>query len=234
MALTIDTTITSPNHSDRPQGTAIDMIVLHTGEGSKQSDLRTLCNAAVPMADRVSAHFYVDRLGQVYQLVDPKYEAWHAGASSWLGRDSLAIRRASIGIESEHKAGQTWPSIQRAAYADLCRYLISRYPIQPQLVVAHRWIAPARRSDPTDWPDAELKPWIAGLFDLAALWGPIATPRDTQWEWDSVKVWRANWRTLGACRSHLLYDNDNHVITQAFEHGMTRQDNGGPWKVYLG
>lgn len=158
----------SPNWSPRPSGQTIDMLVLHTGEGTKQSDLGELLNDRKPLDKRVSAHYYVDRAGKVYELVSPEREAWHAGISTWRGRASAEIRDSSIGIESEHKQGQDWPAVQRQAFFDLCRYLILRYPIQPEYVVAHRWIAPHRRDDPTDWPDAELKPWIASLFAPSA------------------------------------------------------------------
>ena len=161
-------TFRSPNYSDRPAGVVPDMIVLHDGEGTKASDLAALCNDRVPLGSRVSAHYYVDRAGHLYELVDPKYEAWHAGKSAWAGRNSLQIRNTSIGIESEHRAGQLWPDVQRAAYADLCRYLIARFPIRHDLIAAHRWIAPGRKFDPTDWPDAELRLWIADLYIGAA------------------------------------------------------------------
>lgn len=162
---TIDTTTyRSPNSSERPAGTTIDMIIMHDGEGTKRSDLATLCDATVPLRKRVSAHYYIDRAGRIYELVHPSLAAWHAGVSSWLGRDSLAIQAHSIGIESEHKLGQNWPDVQRQAYADLCRYLITRYHIPQQYIAAHSWVAPGRKFDPTDWPDAELRLWIAALY----------------------------------------------------------------------
>ena len=121
------------------------------------------------LSKRVSAHYYVDRQGRIYQLVDPTYAAWHAGVSSWNGRTSASIRDHSIGIESEHKAGQDWPVIQRQAYADLCRFLIARHPITHRNVAAHRWIAPGRKFDPTDWPNEQLRPWITALFSAPAV-----------------------------------------------------------------
>ena len=161
----------SPNWSPRPVGVSPDMIVMHTGEGSKKSDLEALMDDKRPLAKRVSAHYYVDKTGKVYELVSPNREAWHAGTSSWQGRGSLAIRQHSIGIESEHRAGEAWPTVQKEAYAALMRYLIERYHIRKDMIAAHRWIAKGRKSDPTDWPDAELKPWIAALYaPLARLW----------------------------------------------------------------
>lgn len=172
MTLTIDTTShRSPNHSDR-LGADIDMLILHTGEGTKASDLATLLNNRVPIEDRVSSHYYVDRAGNVYELVDPRFAAWHAGASSWLGRGSASIRDHSIGIETEHKRGQTWPAVQREALRQLCLLLIERYDIPQRMVAAHRWIAPGRKPDPTDWLDEELHAWIAALYSGRNRLGP--------------------------------------------------------------
>lgn len=236
MPLTIDsTTHRSPNSSPRPAGVVPDMVILHDGEGTKASDLRELLRTDVPLEDRVSAHYYVDRRGNVYELVNPLREAWHAGTSSWQGRGSLEIRRRSIGIESEHKQGQNWPAVQRQAYADLCRYLIGRFPIQQRYVAAHRWIAPNRKFDPTDWPDDELRTWIAALFvapqpDWEALWGPIASPDQTSWNWDIPKLWKAHYARLGKCLAPALYGDG--VVVQLFEGGDVRGRDADTMPVY--
>lgn len=130
--------------------------MLHTGEGAKKSDLNELTKG------KVSAHYYVDRVGREYQLVDPKYRAWHAGTSRYQGR--TGFNDFSIGVETEHKKGQNWPSVQRASLTKLFKYLIELYHIEQRWVVAHRWIAPNRKFDPSDWHDNELKMWINNLY----------------------------------------------------------------------
>ena len=161
MTLAIDSTsYRSPNYDARPAPPFA--IVLHSGEGTKHGDLATLTNDRVAPLNRVSAHYYVDRLGTVYQLVHPDRRAWHAGVSNYLTRSNW--NDFSIGVETEHMRGQSWPAVQRAALAELFASLIARYHIAQPFVAAHRWIAPLRKSDPTDWPDAELKPWIAALY----------------------------------------------------------------------
>ncbi len=158
----IDTTsFRSKNSSPRPSG-EISCIVLHTGEGTKKSDLDELTNNRRPEDQRVSSHYYVDRAGNIYQLVSPHLMAWHAGSSVYLGRGN--INAFSIGIETEHKKGQDWPEVQREALKGLCRSLISQYKIQEQWIIAHRWIAPKRKQDPTDWPNEELEVWIHDLY----------------------------------------------------------------------
>lgn len=163
MPYAIDTTsYRSPNHDPRP--VPVRALVLHSGEGSKASDLYTLCSARPPMNQRVSAHYYVDRAANIYQLVDDSRRAWHAGTSSYLGLTNW--NDFAIGIETEHQLGQMWPDAQRAALAWLCRQLVVKYQIEQRMVVAHRWIAqPAgRKADPTNWPDTMLHIWISGLY----------------------------------------------------------------------
>ena len=180
MTLTIDkTSYVSPNYSDRPAGPSgvISAIVLHDGEGTKASDLATLCSTRPPPDRRVSAHYYVDRLSNVYQLVDPIKEAWHAGSSSYQGKTNW--NTFSIGVETEHKSGQMWPKSQQDTIAELFRELIATYSIKEPWIAAHKWIATGRKYDPTDWPDVELRAWIHNLYMaptyiLPGLTGPMS------------------------------------------------------------
>jgi N-acetyl-anhydromuramyl-L-alanine amidase AmpD len=148
------TSYRSPNHHVRTR--PITSIILHTGEGTRASDLGWLCTAA----SQVSAHYYVCRDATVYQLVDDNRCSWHAG--------TVEHNESGIGIETEHRKGQDWPDVQRLALVDLCKHLIRAYHISQGRILAHRWIAPGRKSDPSDWPDAELKAWIAALYDYSA------------------------------------------------------------------
>lgn len=177
MTLIIDkTSYPSPNYDDRPKG-EISSIVLHDGEGSKQSDLERLTDDTIREALRVSAHYYVDRALNVYQLVDPVKRAWHAGNSSYQGRTSY--NDFAIGIETEHKQGQPWAPGLQDKIAELSRYLISTYSIKEQWIVAHKWIAKGRKFDPTNWPDDELHTWVHNLYvqpttSIEGLAGPMA------------------------------------------------------------
>lgn len=99
---------------------------------------------------RVSAHFLVRRDGKLLQFVSCDERAWHAGASTWRGRDDC--NDYSIGIELEGLEGQTFEPAQYAALASLLRALDRRYPIAE--VVGHEHVAPARKHDPGagfDW-----------------------------------------------------------------------------------
>lgn len=164
MTLAINTTAyRSPNFNDRPTGVKPNAIVLHTTEGLWTSDIKWLCNPQTSgQYEPVSCHYVISPSGVVYQIVDDAKRAWHAGTGSYLGITDW--NNASIGIEVSRKAGQVWTPAQYDALGDLCRMLIAKYDIPQAKIAAHRWIAPQRRSDPTNWADDKLKAWIAGLY----------------------------------------------------------------------
>ena len=101
----------SPHYNERPNDMSIDMIVLHAislpaGEFDmkyvEQLFLGSLDMAAHPcyhdlQGVQVSAHFVVDRQGDVTQFVACDKRAWHAGSSSWQGRENC--NDYAMGIE---------------------------------------------------------------------------------------------------------------------------------------
>ena len=154
----------SPNFGPRPQGTTIDLIVVHSislppgqygGPEVEQLFTNTLDWDAHPYFQtirglEVSAHFFIRRTGEVVQFVSCDDRAWHAGRSSWRERDNC--NDYSIGIELEGLEGDTFEPTQYQALASLCQTLAQHYPIQQ--VVGHEHIAPGRKQDPGagfDW-----------------------------------------------------------------------------------
>ncbi|QQG30525.1 N-acetylmuramoyl-L-alanine amidase [Pectobacterium carotovorum] len=93
---------------------------------------------------------------RVFNLVDEKERAWHAGDSSWANRTN--INDTSIGIEIVNLASDdghgniTYPlfnTSQIDAVIDLSLNIIQRYPdITPVNIVGHSDIAPGRKNDP--------------------------------------------------------------------------------------
>jgi len=154
----------SPNHDARPQGSAIDILVLHyTGMKTADAALARLCDPAA----RVSAHYTIDRDGEIYAHVPETRRAWHAGVSYWAGERDVNAR--SIGIElvnPGHEFGYVpFPEEQMAALIDLSGDILKRHPIPPHRVLAHSDVAPSRKSDP-----GELFSW-AQLADFGiGLW----------------------------------------------------------------
>ncbi|HTO85820.1 MAG TPA: N-acetylmuramoyl-L-alanine amidase [Methylomirabilota bacterium] len=147
----------SPNHDARPQGQAVDILVLHyTDMASAEAALARMTDAAA----QVSAHYCIDEDGTVYRLVPEERRAWHAGVSYWAGARDINAR--SIGIElvnPGHSCGyRPFPEAQMQALADLARGILARHPIPAHRVLGHSDVAPARKIDPGELFDWQ---WLA-------------------------------------------------------------------------
>jgi N-acetylmuramoyl-L-alanine amidase len=143
----------TPNFGERKDGKRVRAIVLHyTGMASGKAAEDWLCNAD----SEVSSHYLVHEDAHIVQMVAESDRAWHAGKSFWKGETDL--NSVSVGIEivnAGHVLGYTqFPSRQISAVTRLCRGIILRHAIQPDLILAHSDIAPGRKIDP-----GELFPW---------------------------------------------------------------------------
>src|SRR6188508_1161838 len=158
-------TVDSPNHDERPPGSEITLVVLHSislppGRYGGDSIERLFTNCLDPAGHpyfaevchlKVSAHFLVRRDGTVVQFVPVERRAWHAGASAWRGRERC--NDFSIGIELEGSEEQPFEDAQYGALAALIRSLQKKLPLRD--VAAHSEVAPGRKTDPGaqfDWP----------------------------------------------------------------------------------
>lgn len=154
----------SPNFGPRPEGTTIDLVVVHSislppgeydGDHVQALFTNQLDWDAHPyfksiQGMQVSAHFYVRRGGELWQFVSCDDRAWHAGASSWQGRANT--NDFSVGIELEGLEGGPFERAQYEALADLCAALAQRHPIRH--IAGHEHVAPGRKQDPGagfDW-----------------------------------------------------------------------------------
>ncbi|MDO8419479.1 MAG: 1,6-anhydro-N-acetylmuramyl-L-alanine amidase AmpD [Rubrivivax sp.] len=154
----------SPNFGPRPDGAAVTLVVVHSislppGEYGGDAVERLFTNRldsdahpyyAALRGLQVSAHFFVRRDGRTLQFVSCDQRAWHAGRSSWRGREDC--NDWSIGIELEGLEGAGFEPAQYRQLAVLLRALAGRYPIAE--AVGHEHVAPGRKSDPGpgfDW-----------------------------------------------------------------------------------
>ena len=145
----------SPNFNPRPGEGEVNMLIMHTTcMVDTQSALDRLCDPA----SKVSAHYVIDEVGQVYHLVDERERAWHAGVAFWDGVTD--VNGCSIGIEIAHPGpdengeGPEFPSHQWQALINLSQDIIGRHPIPAHRVLAHSDVAPSRKTDPGplfDW-----------------------------------------------------------------------------------
>lgn len=101
----------------------------------------------------VSAHCLIRRDGEVVQFVPFTARAWHAGVSSFAGREKC--NDYSIGIELEGSDFVEYTNEQYQALASLTQELQQTYPkITPPRITGHQYIAPLRKTDPGlvfDW-----------------------------------------------------------------------------------
>ena len=104
------------------------------------------------IADRqVSSHFLIRRDGHVQQFVSTLNRAWHAGVSSWQGRERC--NDFSVGIELEGDDETPFEAAQYATLQSLLKALATELPIKA--VTSHSHVAPGRKTDPGpafDWP----------------------------------------------------------------------------------
>ncbi|HEB28049.1 MAG TPA: 1,6-anhydro-N-acetylmuramyl-L-alanine amidase AmpD [Porticoccus sp.] len=159
--------VPSSNCNQRPDNTDINLLVIHNislpaGEfgGDCVERLFTNCLDCESHPDfdslrdlQVSSHFFINRDGDVTQFVPMNLRAWHAGRSSFNGRQ--ACNDYSIGIELEGTDDCVYTDSQYQALISLTKQLISAYPdITRDRIVGHSDIAPGRKTDPGptfDW-----------------------------------------------------------------------------------
>lgn len=150
--------VSSPNCDLRPAGELCSLVVIHAislppnrfgGAAVEQLFTNTLDPDAHPYFAtihhlRVSAHFFIRRTGETVCFVPPELRAWHAGVSSWRGRERC--NDFSIGIEFEGCDTLPFEPLQYEALADLLADLCERFPIEG--ITGHSDIAPGRKTDP--------------------------------------------------------------------------------------
>lgn len=174
--------LASPNFGPRPANAAIDLIVVHSislppGEFGGHEVQRLFTNQldwnAHPYFKsiegiQVSAHFYIQRNGDLWQFVSADSRAWHAGESSYQGRANCNDN--SIGIELEGLEDGEFEAEQYESLAGLCAALGQQYAVKH--VAGHEHVAPGRKAD----PGAGFK-WLALSQSLA--WPSQCFPEGT-------------------------------------------------------
>jgi len=163
----------SPNFDERPD-CAIDFIVVHNislppGQFGGPHIAELFCNNLAPdqhsyFAEichlQVSAHVLIDRCGSVTQFVGFDKRAWHAGLSSYRGRERF--NDFSIGIELEGTDHVPYTDTQYQQLTALIDCLKRSYPdIDNANIVGHDAIAPNRKTDPG--PAFEWQRLLSGL-----------------------------------------------------------------------
>lgn len=170
--------VASPNHGQRPAGAAIDLALIHSislppgqygGPEIEQLFTNQLDWDAHPYFDQirgleVSSHFVIRRDGELIQFVSVLDRAWHAGRSSWRGRDNC--NDYSVGIELEGLEHTPFEAAQYETLSRLIKDLSRHWPINA--VAGHEHVAPGRKQDPGsafDWQGLRARlAWPAEAF----------------------------------------------------------------------
>ena len=135
------------NYSFRKKNRIVKYIVIHyTGMKNLKLAYKKLSNKT----SNVSAHYLISRKGIIYNLVCPKYKAWHAGESKW--GNHVNINEYSIGVELEnrgHEFGyQNFTNKQYFELRKLISFLKKNFGIVDNDIIYHSDISPNRKQDP--------------------------------------------------------------------------------------
>ncbi len=147
--------IQSPNHSSR-NGVPIRRIVLHYTGGPKASGaISHFLKEPPENPNPVSAHYIIDKNGDIYQMVKDSDKAWHArGANS-----------ESIGIEHVARENEQMTPAQQQASAALIKWLVAEYHLPLDAIVGHRFVPGCSTDCPHSLFGAQtadaLKNWVS-------------------------------------------------------------------------
>ncbi|MDB2534700.1 1,6-anhydro-N-acetylmuramyl-L-alanine amidase AmpD [Gammaproteobacteria bacterium] len=157
----------SPNFNDRPVDEDISLLVIHSIslppkkyntdhiERFFLNELDFSSHNFYKNIDgmKVSAHVLIKRNGEVIQFVPFDKRAWHAGVSSYKGKNDC--NNFSIGIELEGSDDDIFEDIQYEKLSLITSLLITEYDlITKDNIKGHSDIAPERKTDPGvlfDW-----------------------------------------------------------------------------------
>tara|TARA_Y100001970_G_scaffold287791_1_gene413317 strand:+ start:713 stop:1447 length:735 start_codon:yes stop_codon:yes gene_type:complete len=158
-------TIYSPNFdSVKRSKKNIKYIIFHyTGMKSDKLAISKLTS----FNSKVSCHYYIDKNGNLIQLVPDLYIAWHAGKSYW--KNDKLLNSHSIGIEISnpgHEHGyKAFKKRQIKSLINITKYLMKKYKIKGKNILGHSDIAPLRKKDP-----GEKFPWKFIARNKIGIW----------------------------------------------------------------
>jgi AmpD protein len=159
--------LASPNCDERPDEDDINLLVIHGislppdefgGPWIDQLFTNQLQADEHPYFAEihqleVSSHLLIRRDGEIVQYVPIHKRAWHAGVSSFEGRERC--NDYAIGIELEGTDTIPYEGIQYRQLARVTKIITACYPdIEHNRIVGHSDIAPGRKTDPGpvfDW-----------------------------------------------------------------------------------
>ncbi len=135
----------SPNYNSRNKS-KIQLIIIHyTALRNTKEAITYLCTKE----KKVSAHYLISQNGVIYNLVNERFRAWHAGQSFW--QDIVDINSFSIGIELDYNPNgknNKFSSKMISSLKKLILKIIDKHKINKKNILAHSDISPFRKKDP--------------------------------------------------------------------------------------
>lgn len=118
------------------------VIIHHTAQESVEHTLSTF---TLPRTG-VSSHYVVGRTGEIYQMLNDSYRAWHGGIGKW--GNTTDLNSSSIGIELDNNGFEGFSDEQINSLIDLLKVLKAKHGIPTANFIGHSDIAPSRKVDP--------------------------------------------------------------------------------------
>ncbi|GAB4157931.1 MAG: hypothetical protein Fur0046_37640 [Cyanobacteria bacterium J069] len=141
------------NYRARREGFKINGIVFHNTVAPVQSAINTFQSST----SQVSAHYIIDRSGEIIQMVQDDYCAFHAGNKD--------VNDRSIGIEHEATPTQKgFTAPQEKASITLIRFLMDAYAIPKTNILAHRSVRATQCPSLIFGTDPEFQQWVTKNF----------------------------------------------------------------------
>ena len=141
------------------------LIIHYSGMQSGRVSMDRLKNPK----SKVSCHYFIERNGNIFKMVEDDKIAWHAGKSKW--KDLRNLNKHSIGIEIQNKGHfinyQSFTKKQIFSLIKLIKLLMKKYKINKKNILGHSDIAPLRKLDP-----GEKFPWNYLSKKGVAVWYP--------------------------------------------------------------
>jgi N-acetylmuramoyl-L-alanine amidase len=135
------------------------VVIHHTAQDSVGQTLKTFTLERT----QVSSHYVIGENGEIYQMLNDLYRAWHGGSGQWGSNTDL--NSSSIGIELDNNGFDEFSPLQITSLMELLKDLKEKYKIPTANFIGHSDIAPTRKNDPN-----KTFPWKALAEEGFGLW----------------------------------------------------------------
>ena len=134
----------SPNFNLRKKVKIKYIIIHYTALDTAEEAIEFLCNKK----NKVSSHYLISKKGLIFNLVDERKRAWHAGKSYWKG--DYDINSFSIGIELDFNPEKNKKYSHKLinSLIFLLNKLKKKYNIKKENILGHSDVSPYRKIDP--------------------------------------------------------------------------------------